>query len=180
MLQTISKDVLMHKKIGSTIILALICASCTIPRTPTSVAEKINLGQRVPQSLTMIVSGKTYNVWKVQLSWRCNAEGGGWGSVCEGRTIVPNPDGTHLPVDHIHCRTETTIIKKDSDTFSEWRVSRGPDNSMAFYHHIRAQSQTFGGGKEIEVSFTHYVIAEKDKDALSAPLSCSFTTAERV
>ena len=125
------------------------------------------------------VEGEELVYWTVSLSWRCNAPAGGlFGSKCSGTTIAPDPSGTHLPINHIHCRTTTVFGKRDTNTRAGWRVSRGQDNGMAFYHYIEAESGTFAGGKEIEISYEHIVIAEKDKNALAGPLECTFTTQE--
>lgn len=127
---------------------------------------------------TVEVAGVSHSYWTLGFRWRCNADGGGVGQDCSGQTIVPK--GVAWPADSIHCRTSTTLIKRDPGTTAGWKALRDEGDILRFLHNIRAQSGLFGAGREIEVAFEHIVIARKDESALKGPLACTFSIREIV
>ena len=117
----------------------------------------------------------------VYLSWRCNAEGGGFGHICTGYKLIPDPTTSDLPPDLIHCKTKTTIIKRDAGTTSaRWKAARSDRDIIIFRHSIRAETDFFGGGKEISVAYEHLLIFRKDKTVAGSLLGCTFSIEENV
>ncbi len=120
-------------------------------------------------------------IWKFALSWSCNAESGKFGQNCRGTRDVPLDDASNPP-GLIHCKTDTVVLKRDAggNTAASWLTYREDSGRLIFRHAIRAESDFFGGGKEISVSYVHILIRPEDAPGLKDLLGCTFTREEHV
>jgi hypothetical protein len=113
-------------------------------------------------------------------TYSCNAPAGGFsGSKCRGTAIVPTPP-ENLPKGMIHCKTITTVHKRDTATSAGWTAEKGADDILFFRHSISAESGVFAGGKEVRVTYKHFVVYEVDRVKAGELLGCTFSTAESV
>lgn len=113
--------------------------------------------------------------WVFTFGWRCNAEGGYYQSYCYDYKEIPDPSSGVFQVGQIHCKTEQDTLKRDPNTLAGWRIGRGSNDVLTFRHVIRANSPVFGPGREIAVTYRHFVIKREDKDTIGSTLGCDFT-----
>ncbi len=106
---------------------------------------------------------------------RCNAPAPGFlASRCEDYNMhVPSQPNNAL-TDFIHCRTDTTIQKRDDNTGGGWDVSENGPGPLQFRHWIAAESKTFQGGHEVEVTYKHIVIPRNSVATLGVDLNCNY------
>lgn len=165
-----------HAKLWLAVALSGVLAGCASrSATEGSGQEGWALSSHVASSAT---SGLT--VWRVNFSWQCNADGGGFGITCLDTRVVPDPRSNSLPADLIHCKTTYTLIKRDPGTTAGWSTARTDSDMIIFRHDIRAESEFFGAGREIHVVYEHVLVFRSDRDAAAALLGCTFTINERI